>query len=216
MCSTGKVSILTTELATETRRTGFVLPADTDIMRISQAELDSSEEFYEIPGFGLVTDKKTVIGLPFSILGVTFQKPVKDKANEYGERDYVTLRCVVHDAAHIADALRRGLIPSGEAAYDPEERIVINDGSTGIRRQIVKMLHSAKLIDIGAIESEFSYDKPWTQWESFSQSEFQGEDEVPGFTKNHNGNQLHIKARRGLRASVYSNEYAEDAVTFYL
>lgn len=217
MLATERASFMSTELATETRRTGFVLPADADIMRVSQEELDSNEEFYEIPGFSLVSDKMSVVGLPFSILGVTYQQPVADKANDWGQRDYVSLQCVVTNQNGIDDALRRGLIPSGEAAYDAGERILINDGSTGIRRQITKLLHGFGLINVGTVESDHDFDKPWVQWDmdEFEQFEQQGDVIVPSFTRNHNGNRLHFKVRRGLRVSDYTNDYGE-GVTFYL
>jgi hypothetical protein len=206
---------MTAELATETRRTGFVIPADADIMRITQAELDANEEFYEVPGFGLVSDKMTAVGLPFSIIGLTFHVPVKDKANDFGERDYVTCRSIVHDEDRLTEAVQRGWIPSGKPAYDPGERIVINDGSTGIRRQLVQMLHSWGLINVGTIEKTSDWDKPWTQWDSFSDSIMEGETMVPNFDKNHNGNRFVVKVRRGLRVSEYTNDYG-DGVTFYL
>jgi len=208
---------MSTEIATEQRRTGFVLPADADIMRISQEELDANEEFYEVPGFALVTDKRSVLGLPFSILRVTYQQPVADKANDFGERDYVSLQCIVHDQKSIDECLRRGLIPNDQVSYDPGERILINDGSTGIRRQVTQMLHQWGLINVGDVNSNNDYDKPWTKWETdeFDQFEMQADVVVPSFGTNHNGNRLHIRVPRGLRASMYTNEYG-DGVTFYL
>lgn len=191
----------------------LALPSGTDLMNVSLRDLDQSDQ-YRIPGWDLVDNKDHLMGVPFFIVGVTFQMPVADKGRPAGSRDYVSCRAIVGDAEMLAEADERGWIP-GKLAFKPEERILFNDGSTGIRRDIVKILDSSGLIVVGNLDNPNRYDLPWTEWDSFSQSAQQGENVVPEFSTNHRGNLFCIKARRGVRKSEYSNEYG-DAVTYYL
>lgn len=205
-----------TELTTR-ENGGYVIPAGADILQFDYRQLVESGEAYQIPGFGLVSDKSLLIGVPHIIVGVTFQMPLADKANEFGFRDYVTLRGMIGDQIALDEALERNWVPGGRIPFKPNELICYNDGSTGIRREVVNMLNSTGLIKVGDVELPTSnpLDKPWTQWEEFSQSVVQGENTVPEFMTNHNGNQFLIRVMRGLRASAYTNEYG-DSVTYYL
>lgn len=198
----------------EETENALALTPDTDLMNVPYSEIDNAGEFYKIPGWDLVDDKDKLMGVPFIIVGVTFQMPVADKARPAGERDYVSCRAIIGDQAALDEAEERGWIP-GKLAFKPEERILFNDGSTGIRRDIVKILHSAGLIDVGHDGDPARFDNPWTQWDECKQHAQQGENLVPEFVSNHRGNLFTIKARRGVRKSEYSNEYG-DAVTYYL
>lgn len=191
----------------------LALSSDVDLMNVSYADLNASDQ-YRIPGWDLVDNKDHLMGVPFIVVGVTFQMPVADKGRPAGGRDYVSCRAVIGDEEALQEATDRGWIP-GKLAFKPNERILFNDGSTGIRRDIVKILHSAKLIDVGHEDDPARFDLPWNQWKRFSQSAMQGENQVPEFISNHRGNLFAIKARRGVRKSEYSNEYG-DAVTYYL
>lgn len=213
-----------TELVTTDNGANAVLAQgiapDADITQLSYSDLINTGEFYQIPGFGLVTDKDLLIGVPHVVVGVTFQMPVKDKAREAnnmgGERDYVTLRALVADDVFLREAEERQWIPGGKCAFREQELICYNDGSTGIRRDIVRILDSVGLISIGHENHPNRLDLPWTMWDSFSQSAVQGENIVPEFTTSHTGSMFVLKVGRGLRKSQYSNDYAEDAVTYYL
>lgn len=200
----------------ENRETDIVpaVAPDTDLMNVSYADLKNSD-MYQIPGWDLVDNKDQLLGVPFIIVGVTFQMPVADKARPAGKRDYVSCRAVIGDPDDLNEALERGWIPNNALAFKPEERILFNDGSTGIRRDIVKILHTAQLIDVGHEDDPNRFDLPWTEWNSFSQSAQQGENVVPEFITNHRGNLFTLRARRGLRKSEYTNEYG-DSVTYYL
>lgn len=190
------------------------LSSDTDLMNVSYADIKNAGEFYKIPGWDLVSDKDMLLGVPFIIVGVTFQMPVADKARPAGKRDYVSCRAIIGDKDDLAEAEERGWIP-GKLAFKPEERILFNDGSTGIRRDVVKILDAAGLIKLGHEDDPARYDLPWTEWEECKQMAQQGENLVPEFTTNHRGNLFTIQARRGLRRSDYTNEYG-DATTYYL
>lgn len=198
---------------------GMTIPADADVMAVGYADLIGSGEFYAVPGFGLVDDKDQLCGVPHIIIGVTYQKCTPQRP-----RGYVSLRGLIGDQAALDEAKRRHWIPNdGEIAFNPEERIVYNDGSTGIRRQITQLLDKWGLIAVGNEnyngEDEnypTRFDLPWTEWDSFSQSERQGDEDVPSFQTNHMGNLFALKVGRGLRKSEYSNDKATDAVTYYL
>jgi hypothetical protein len=194
------------------------LPAGMDVSNFSYDELASSGQLYQIPGFGLVSDKDDLMGVPHIVVGVTYQKPVPRKGSPYNVGDYVTLRAIVGGQSALDEAQERGWIP-GKLMFKPNELICYNDGSTGIRRQVTTILDNAGLIKVGdeVLEGVLSkYDKPWTQWESFSQYVEQGSMVVPEFANNHAGNQFLLKVDRGLRKSTYSNDYTDDGVTYYL
>lgn len=205
------------ELITRNESGNYVIPAGADVTQLNYRDLVNSEQVYRIPGFGLVTDKATLIGVPHIIVGVTFQMPLADKSNEFGARDYVTLRAMVGDEEALNEALERGWIPGNKSPFRANELICYNDGSTGIRRDVVKMLDSAKLITVGNEDTVAAnrYDAPWSLWTEFTQSVQQGENVVPEFVNNHNGQQFLIHSNRGLRASSYTNEFG-DSTTYYL
>lgn len=198
---------------------GMAIPADADVMSISYDQLLNSGEFYAVPGYGLVEDKMLLLGVPHVIIGVTYQMPTPARP-----RGYVSLRGIVGNESKLEEAKRRRWIPNGgDIPFNPEERIVYNDGSTGIRRQVTEMLDKWGMIKVGHEEGfeatdhfPTRFDLPWEEWERFDQVEVQGENMVPGFTRNHNGNLFALHVMRGLRVSEYSNDKADDAKTFYL
>jgi hypothetical protein len=192
------------------------LPPDVDLTRISYEELASNPEMFSVPGFGLVDDKAQLLGVPHIVVGVTFQIPLKDATSKFGERDYVTLRAVVADERTLAYAASRGWIPGKVVPFRPNELICYNDGSTGVRRDIVKILDAAGLIEVGHHDEKDRYDMPWSMWDSFSQSAEQGDNIVPEFVHNPNGNLFTLRVDRGLRVSTYQNEYTKEGMTYYL
>lgn len=169
----------------------------------------------------LEQDKMSLVGVPMVITRVTY-RPKAAKT----ERGFVSVEAVIADEDHIRQAVRRGWIPGverfDEFPFTPEELVVFNDGSTGIRRQLTMMLHSAGVLDIGAFDAgdNSAFDRDWSEWESFATSTRQnlGEDaqgntvqiDVPDFPD------LRIFAVHGLRVSNYTAAGVGDATTFYL
>lgn len=164
----------------------------------------------------LEQDKMTLVGMPMVITRVTY-RPKAAKA----ERGFVSAEAVVGDVAHITQAIRRGWMPGIEHLdqfpFSPEELIVFNDGSTGIRRQLTMILQAAGVLDIGEFDDgdNSAFDRDWSEWNSFATSTRQkiGEDmqiDVPDFQN------LRIFAPRGLRVSSYTADGIGDATTFYL
>lgn len=169
----------------------------------------------------LEQDKMTLVGVPMVITRVTY-RPKAAKT----ERGFVSVEAVIGDVPHIEQAIRRGWIPNVERVdqfpFTPEELIVFNDGSTGIRRQLTILLQSAGLLDIGDRPDgdNSAFDRDWSAWNAYRSGTMQnvGADsegnpvkiEVPDFTD------LRIFAPRGLRVSSYTADGIGDATTFYL
>jgi len=155
----------------------------------------------------LEKEKARLVGVPFVITRVTFRPGDASP-------DYVSCECVVGDAQACAEAVGRGWVPGvtdvQNFPFMPEERVVFNDSSTGVRRDIVRLLHSAGMINVGeAGEGEDPFRREWQGWSSFSQAgQMNGEDgekiDVPDFTKSPSGGQFTILARHGLRVSDFN------------
>lgn len=168
-----------------------------------------------------VTEKPHLIGVPFVISAATFRYGRKLPTGEY--RDYVSLEAQVFVRRWLEELRAKGRIKDIDAlAVYPGESIVINDGSTGIRRQIVAILHDRGAIQVAPPEivKEYGagvYDRPYWNWVGEFQ-EANTNTHVPEYPE------LRIDLtetraliiRGGLTVSEYSNEYAEDARTFYL
>jgi hypothetical protein len=126
-----------------------------------------------------LTDKASLVGTPHVITSVVFRKGAKD--NQGAQHDYVSCEYTAVTA------------PPVEGVY--------NDGSTGIRRQIV-----AYLADKGIVPGEYKIapDEPiWVQAKEGTPD--------PEFS-------IRFLAPRGLRVSEYDSEFAPDgkASTYYL
>lgn len=207
---------------------------------MTASELLAIETAYEARGFNLA-QKGFLIGFPFAVIGVKFAviPPAPDKGPNKGikQRGYVTLECV----AYPSDDVKRALSAKRIVHYDrdartseiptaledlrvlPEERFVINDGSTGLRRQMVFLLHRYGYISVADTadrldERDPRFDLPWDEWHSIgAQTSLIGEVEVPYITRdNATGKPFVLKAPRGLRVSEYTVEGSGDAETFYL
>jgi hypothetical protein len=122
-----------------------------------------------------LADKSELVGVPFIVTGVTFRYGGKAAGKNGAARDYVSL----------------------EITTDSNVDMVLNDGSTGIRRQIVSYLVAKGLLTLTGDET---VDSPRTSAEGMAA-------DYPG---------LSLLVSRGLRVSHYSNEYADDATTYYL
>lgn len=179
-------------------------------------------EMYGLGGLSL-TDKMDLLGVPHIITRVTYQVPrVVDKKNDV-LRDFVSVEATIAPIEELDKAIQRAWLPNvkslSELRFEPEERIIYNDGSTGIRRQLTKMFHTFELIDVGYDEElkEGSYDQSWAKWQSFSQTREMGDDVVvPCIGANHNGNPLAIFCKRGLYVSHYTHDDYGDSETYYL
>lgn len=136
-------------------------------------------------------EKQGLVGTPFIITAVTFRPgyPIPGRPGILG--DYVSVEVTTYD----------------------NRRVVFNDGSTGVRREIVEILVNSGTVTLG---KDQSLDTRYQEWDS---------DKVSGTWKT--GDMLYIDTvgarpmrhlcRKGLRESVYQlPELPEESHTFYL
>lgn len=166
-------------------------------------------------GFRLITDKHDLIGIPFIIIGLTYREGIP---REGRVADYISCEAVAADpvtmAALVPEARRR------EMTIFPNEPIVFNDSSTGIRRQLTAYLHQAEIIDVGKPGkpekkpdgTEFipnRFDRSYQFWA-------RGEDlATTGITQELDERPLRYVCPRGLRVSEYAFG-SKTAETFYI
>jgi hypothetical protein len=214
----------------------------TDVM-----ELIQTYGAVEFPGADIV-DKLDLLGVPFHITGVKMQMfmPTRDAARPY--RDYMSMHIVTADADTITEQIRRGRVLASvgkdpqhytrldELRIRPQTRYVLNDGSTGVRRQMVAFLDALGVIRVGhKEEARFTgtssdearrFDLTWNEWDNpfpleeevMVQSRVMSDGtKVPEYGSFPDYRPLIVTAARGLSGSFYVNEYAPDgATTFYV
>lgn len=147
-------------------------------------------------GGRLLVEKADLIAVPHMITAIRFQEYVPS-----AQRGYVSLEAMVAPK-HVLE--KSGKLDCG---LEPEEKIVYNDGSTGIRRQITKLLSTWKMITIAKeIKEESDYDMGYLDWKICPTP--------PEFHTNANGGPLLILVRNGLRVSEYDGPTGP-ASTYY-
>jgi len=170
----------------------------------------------------LEKEKARLLGIPHIITRVTYRPGIEEK-------DYVSIEAVVADAGTLEYEVKRGRVPGASVFADltvePEERIVYNDGSTGIRRQLTHLLHNMGLIEVLGVGQDLAvFDTPYFEWMTFTQvglmnGEAEGvKIEVPDFTLSPSGTPLAIVVGHGLRISEFPNPANPKAMSevFYL
>lgn len=169
-----------------------------------------------------VMQKEWLIGIPLKIVTATFHVPAKGNG-------MVSLEAYIGSEQAIRKNLRRNSIApeamvDGQLIVEPGEYIVVNDGGTGVRRQILEMMETEGRVDLGHPKmpktgklGESRYDLPWCQkkgdtlvpvWKSFATSVLEGEISVPYFA-------VELILPKGFRPSQYENEQGENT-TYYL
>lgn len=193
----------------------------------NEVTLDSIFEGGDIvPSSGLDLDifkdakLDSLIGIPFAVLGGTFRERIVD--GKYS--DFVTLICVI---ASVNTLTKRKIRYQNTEIWFPEQTIGINDGSTGIRRQIVAHLHNkgiiraveanAEIVESGK-RGECTWDTRLGEWDMRS-----GEHEITADKET--GADLMVwdfalesalVAPKGIRRSEYPGRYGKPVVTRYL
>lgn len=179
--------------------------------------LTPAEQFDRLVATAPVIDGRDIvkpanlIGVPFLITGATIRDGVR-RAVGGGKSEptnYVSVELTVGSKGLLEKALRRGRITQEQFDdLDPYEALVINDGSTGICRQIVAHLH-----DIGAIQVPAGdNDGPAgaSRWDIYRADWLSDRDlsDDPHFS-------FELMCPRGTRKSDYENDFG-DATTHYL
>lgn len=183
----------------------------------------------EILGYDLARDETAddLVGIPFLITRVTFRLGVmRDKVQQAyvscETRVGPTLDIRLINARRESSRLPR-LSTLDTLAFGPDSHVVFNDGSTGAYRQVVKYLHmkhyielAEPVIDAGSY-GDSSYDQPPSEWRNILSGETQD------YAASKNGDvftgyvaDIRLYCPRGLRLSLYENEYTQTGKTRYL
>jgi hypothetical protein len=182
----------------------------------------ATDDADEVEGHDLLRDEALydVVGVPFMALKAIFRDGIQRKGSEWRD-DYVSLELRVAPVQTILanltriQARRRSFgvaeLTADQVASLPGEQLVINDGSTGLYRQVVEYLSAKGLIFLpeGAEQGEKGetiFDLPRSKW-------------VNGMEDATAGIDIRLRCSRGLRFSDYSNEFtgdSEKARTWYI
>lgn len=160
-------------------------------------------------------------GIPFVISGGTFREGFQDGR----KTDFVTLLCILPSKSVLE---KRKIRYTEQELWFPEQTFGINDGSTGIRRQVVSYLHGKGVIQVveegTAIQEdgprgECTWDRLVSEWEK------PGAEELPMKTHKATGTDLAqwdftldkgLVAPRGIRVSTYTGPFRREITTRYL
>lgn len=185
---------------------------------------DMIETAVEVQGNQLVKEELAdeLVGVPFLITKLTFRRGMKDtsvpKDSPVRWMAYVSAEAVIADAAYLASRK----INLDDKPFLAGDHIVLNDGSTGIYRQVVAVLESQGYIvlpegPVQGAKGQVRFDAPPSEWEQIDV----GESWFGEVASANEGFLVYtvdcrIFAPRGLRLSSYSNDYASEAQTRYL
>lgn len=163
-----------------------------------------------VEGATLEKNKANLVGVPFVVTNITVRDGVRSKRTN-NIQNYVSLELIIADEETLMRMVRLGrLTPDIVAAWVPEESVVINDGSTGICRQVIAYLFNKGAIVVpegpesGPME-ECRWDAYFGTWGYAIPPK---DDTAPSFD-------VVLHAPRGLRASEYESDYNPDGATTY-
>lgn len=183
----------------------------------------------EIIGYDLAKDETAddLVGVPLLITRVVFRPGImRDKV----QQAYVSCECRVGPNLDIRliNARRESsrlpkLSTLDTLAFGPDSHVVFNDGSTGAYRQIVKYLSmkgfielKTPVIDAGGY-GESSFDQPPSGWAKITAGETsdiagtKAGDVFTGYVAD-----VRLYCPRGLRLSLYENDYTQTGKTRYI
>lgn len=172
-----------------------------------------------VSGASLFKDEglNTLVGIPFLIHSITFRPGI---IRDGIQQDYVSIEALLADAETMRRAIKRGQFTAVQAELlQPEENIILNDGSTGIFRQVVKYLNDNGYIALpegpeSGDKGNCRYDLPRTSWEGTAVEMTVENDGTLSDTTY----PVRLFCPRGLRVSEYTSPVnpSEKARTFYL
>lgn len=169
----------------------------------------ASEAAYYSRGYKLV-DKSDLIGVPHVVIAVTWRPgfPRQDKT----PGDYVSIEAIVADHDTLYSNPVKHMLPVEPENLNvfPNDMVVYNDSSTGVRRTMTELFDTLGMIDVGGARSadENPFDKPFQSWTA-------GQDAAQStLTADRDGVPFRYIAIRGLRRSDYESPYGP-ATTYY-
>lgn len=178
----------------------------------------------EIIGYDLAKDETAddLVGVPFAIVGVTFRPGLLR-----GKERQAYVSCEVRVAPNLdlrlINSRREGSRLAGldtleRLAFGPDSHVVFNDGSTGVYRQVVKYLAAKGYVTLPdpVVEAgpygESSLDLAPYRWASIAAGIAKpGDDEWLDYSA-----AIRLLCPRGLRLSLYENDYTQTGKTRYL
>lgn len=167
-------------------------------------------------------DLGTLEKVPFVITHVAFRKGDITPKGADEPNAYVSITATIADEPTLLKLHKFKRINLDELMFMPEEAIVFNDGSTGVKRQITEFLHQTQYIrvaddksmKIGGGAGESSFDLPPHKWNEVYAGQLQFDPDGFGLYETKLTKPIHC--RRGLRSSEYANQYTNEGVTWYL
>jgi len=172
-----------------------------------------------VDGSDLESDKIQLVGVPFIITKVFFREGNYRRPGEAMPDDFVSVELVTAPADNPLwrkVERKRSAYPGIplQTEVSPNEQIVINDSSTGIKRQVVQYLHGKKLITVDdTTPRDFS-----DLYGELGKNPFDADRATlsEGAAAAEKGISVRLKCPRGLRVSFYENDYTPEGKTFYL
>lgn len=171
----------------------------------------------EVLGHALLKDEDKLnglLGVPFLITHVTYRRSFPSMKTKGLWLAYVSAECVIADETYLDSY---GISLHGRPVH-AEMTVVLNDGSTGIARQITKYLHSKGYIELpegpdeGGKETS-RFDAPPSEWPDVHYGDLRfTEEEFAEYRA-----EIRLLCPRGLRLSDgYSNDFTDNGATFYI
>lgn len=163
-----------------------------------------------------------LVGVPLAITRVEFRTGIsyRDDAGALRESDYVSAEITMGDAGYMKF---RGVdISNLPGQFWPSNKILINDGSTGFRRNVLEHLVRHGYVSLpdpivtGGSKGSSSYDLPVKGWKEIHRGDVvKREDGTLGYAVSF---APPLICPRGVRVSTYVNPVntSETASTFYL
>lgn len=165
--------------------------------RVRGSDLVSGEENYEL--------FRNLIGVPFAITRVVFRPGDVKRDGKIVMADWVSIEAVMADEAFMAK--RKVSWEELPMQFWPSNSIVFNDGSTGIRRQVVEYLFQKGWIELpqplvtSGAAGMHSFDLPVDKWVNVISGEItEMENDRHGYARNLSPVLI---CPRGLRESTY-------------
>ena len=180
---------------------------------------DDLESADIVEGSDLESDKEQLVGVPFIITKVFFRDGKYMRPGESIPDDFVSVELVTapeNFKGWKKVERKREAYPGipKETEIGPDEQIVINDSSTGIKRQVVQYLHAKGLITVDESTPRDHSDLSGT----LGESPFDADRAtlLEGANEAEKGIEVRLVCPRGLRVSFYENDFTPEGKTFYL